>query len=89
MIQPLRQIQLQVFRGNYASNILGMLGEYKKQIGRLISTKRVYNVEDSKGKLSLEMDIQKVDFDGEYRMPYNIPKSYKPAEEKQKKTEEP
>lgn len=77
----LRQIQLQVFRGNYASNILGMLGEYQKEIGRLISKKRVYNVEDSKGKLSLEMDIQKVDFDGEYRMSYKVPASYKLAEE--------
>lgn len=78
----LRQIQLQVFRGNYASNILGMLGEYEKELGRFISTKRVYNVEDSKGKLSLEMDIQKVDFDGEYNTPYKVPKSYKPAPEK-------
>jgi hypothetical protein len=80
----LRQIQLQVFRGSYASNILGMLGEYQKQLGRLVSTKRVFNIEDSKGKLSLEMNIQKVDFDGEYRMPYNVPASYQSAEEAKK-----
>ncbi len=76
----LRQIQLQIFRGSYASNILGMLGEYQKQIGRSISTKRVYNIEDSKGKLSLEMNIQKVDFDDEYRMPYTVPATYKEAD---------
>jgi len=77
----LRQIQLQVFRGSYASNILGMLGEYKKELGRYIATKRVFNIEDSKGKLNLEMNIQKVDFDGEYRMPYTIPPSYKKADD--------
>lgn len=75
----LRQIQLQVFRGNYASNILGMLGEYQKEFGRLVSTKRVYNIEDSKGKLNLEMEIQKIDFDEEYNTPYKVPANYKAA----------
>jgi hypothetical protein len=75
----LRQVQLQVFRGSYASNILGMLGDYIKENQRLISTKRVYDVEDSKGKLSLEMEIQKVDFDGAINMPYVVPKNYTKA----------
>lgn len=76
----LRQVQLQVSRGSYASNILGMLGEYNKELGRLISTKRVYNVEDSKGKLSVEMEIQKVDFEDKYNTPYTVPKGYLKAE---------
>ena len=76
----LRQVQLQVFRGSYASNILGMLGEYHKELGRLVSSKRVYNVEDSKGKLALEMEVNKIDFDGDYNTPYSVPKGYKKAE---------
>lgn len=76
----LRQFQLQVSRGSYASNILGMLGEYNKELGRLVSTKRIFNVEDSKGKISLEMEIQKVDFEGSYNTPYTVPKGYKQVE---------
>lgn len=73
----LRQLQLQVFRGQYASNILGMLGEYQKQNTRFISTKRVYNIEDSRGQLSLEMEVQKIEFDGQESMPFTVPSNYK------------
>lgn len=76
----LRQVQLQVFRGSYASNILGMMSEYQKEIGRLVPTKRIYNVEDSKGKLNMEMEVQKVEFDGDFGMPYAIPKNYSKEE---------
>jgi len=72
----LRQMQLQVFRGNYVSNILGMLSDYTKEERRLLPSRRVYNIEDSKAKLSLEMDIQKVKFNEQFRMPFSVPSSY-------------
>ncbi len=75
----LRQVQLQLFRGEYASKILGMLGEYEKENRRLISKKRIYNIEDSRGAFNLEIEVNKAEFDEKLNMPFTIPPKYEPA----------
>jgi hypothetical protein len=75
----LRQIQLQLFRGEFASKILGMLGEYEKENKRYIAKKRIYNIEDSRGSFNLEIEVNKADFDEKLSMPFMIPPKYEPA----------
>lgn len=79
----LQQLHVQVLRGSYASNILGLLSEYILEKNVRFSNKRTYNVEDSKGRFTLEMDVKKVEFDPAdgVEMPFSIPKNFKPAME--------
>lgn len=75
--KKLSQIQLQVFRGSYASSIQALFREYEQVNDRQISTRRIYDIEDSKGKFNLEMDIQNIRLDNEISTPYDVPDNYK------------
>lgn len=73
----LQQIRVQTNRGASTSSILIQYDRYQHQGNTRISTLRDYHVQDDKGVVELNMDINKFDINPDIDFPYTVPANYR------------
>lgn len=73
----LKQLQLQTGRAVSKSSILIAYSKYELSGLRKFSSMRNYYIQDVKGAASLDMDINKFEFDIPIEFPFSIPSNYK------------
>ena len=73
----LQQVHVQTNRGESASSILIQFERYEAQQNSRVSTLRNYHVQDAKGVVELNMDINKFDINPDIDFPYSVPSNYR------------
>jgi hypothetical protein len=74
----LKQMQMQTMRSSVStSSLLIAMTQYDYFEGRHFPIGRTYHIQDVKGAVQLDMDINKYDFDKELDFPFSIPATYK------------
>lgn len=73
----LKQLLVQTNRGVSTSSILIQFDRYQQQNNTRISTLRDYHVQDAKGVVELNMDINKFDINPDIDFPYTVPANYR------------
>lgn len=73
----LQQVHVQTNRGESASSILIQFERYEAQQNTRVSTLRNYHVQDAKGVVELNMDINKFDINPDIDFPYSVPSNYR------------
>ncbi|MBU3676527.1 MAG: DUF4292 domain-containing protein [Chitinophagaceae bacterium] len=74
----LQQLHVQTNRGESASSILIQFERYEPQQNTRVSTLRNYHVQDAKGVVELNMEINKFDINPDIDFPYTVPSNYRP-----------
>ncbi len=75
--KKLNQIQVQTSRGISSTSLLAILTNYILDNNVMVSSDRTFFIQDIKGNVELNMDINKQSFNEVLEAPFSIPKNFK------------